>query len=173
MRPRVCVGGDPRAIGLIGAPIDEALMVMRKEHGPLRSRQLADAFLARAGGIEGDLMAALAIRVSARVDRIRQHMIDGDVAGVDPADATAIAGLQGKRRTFAAQPQPNTTHRSELGEACKYSADGGIDRFIRMEADLAICLAPDEADGKAAAQLTTRRLVADAAVEARAQDVQL
>jgi hypothetical protein len=90
---RMGVGRDPRTIALVRAPIDEAFVVARNEHGPLRPRQLAYALLARAGGIESDLMAALAIRVGARVDRIRQHMIDGDVAGVDPAHAAAIAGL--------------------------------------------------------------------------------
>ena len=42
-----------------------------------------------------------------------------------------------------------------------------------MEADLAILLTPDEAHGQAAAQLAARRLVADAAVQACAQNMQL
>ena len=91
------VGGDPGAIGLISAPIDEALVVVGEEHGPLRLRQLADALFARPGGVEDDVMAALAIRIGARIDRIRQHMIDGDVAGVDPAEDATVAGLQRER----------------------------------------------------------------------------
>src|SRR6516165_1960652 len=138
MRSRMSVGSDPRTIALVRAPIDEAFVVVRKEHGPLRSRQLAYALLARAGGIESDLMAALAIRVGARVDRIRQHMIDGDVAGVDPAHAAAIAGV-----------------------------DRAADGLIRMEAHVAILFAPDEAHGEAPAQFAARRLVADAAEQAR------
>ena len=63
---RMGVGRDPRTIALVGAPIDEAFVVALNEHGPLRSRQLAYALLARAGGIESDLMAALAIRVEYR-----------------------------------------------------------------------------------------------------------
>src|ERR1700736_7048633 len=42
-----------------------------------------------------------------------------------------------------------------------------------MEADLAIGFAPDEADRQSSAQFTTRRLVADAAVEAGPQHMQL
>src|SRR5262245_32000364 len=167
------VGADPHAIGLIGAPVDEALMVARDEHGPLRLRQLADALLARAGGIECDLVAAFAISIGARVDRIRPHMIDGDIAGVDPTDAAAITGLQRKRQTLAAQPEPDAADRSKFGEPCKDGPDGATDRFILMEAHLAILLAPDEAYGKAAAQFTARCLVADAAEQARAQDMQL
>src|SRR5215813_7528483 len=96
------IGTDADAIGFIGAPIDVALMVVRDEHRPLRLRQLADALLPRPGGVESDLMAALAISVSARVDGIRQHMINGNVCGVDPAHLTAGAGPQGERQALAA-----------------------------------------------------------------------
>ena len=167
------VGADPHAIGLISAPVDEALMVARDEHGPLRLRQLADAFLARAGGIECDLVAAFAISIGARVDRIRQHMIDGDIAGVDPTHAAAIAGLHRKRQALAAEPEPDAARRSEFAKPCKDGPNGGADRFIGMETYLAILLTPDEPYGKAAAQFTARRLVADAAKQARAQDMQL
>src|ERR1700745_3651462 len=98
------VGADPHAIALISVPVDKALMMAWDEHGPLRLRELADALLARAGGIESDLMTAFAIGVGARVDRIRQHMINGDIARVDPTDAAAIAGLQRKRQPPAAEP---------------------------------------------------------------------
>src|SRR6516225_11882531 len=91
MRARMSVGGDPRAISLIGVPIDKALMVVRDEHLPLRARQFARALLAYAGSVEDDLMTALAICVGACVDRIGEDMIDGDVAWVDPADFCQIA----------------------------------------------------------------------------------
>ena len=42
-----------------------------------------------------------------------------------------------------------------------------------MEADLAVGLAPDKADRQPSAQLTARRLIANAAVEAGPQDMQL
>ena len=47
------------------------------------------------------------------------------------------------------------------------------DRLVGMEADLAVLLAPDEADRQAAAQFAAGGLVANAAVQARAQDMQL
>ena len=87
------IGGDPRAVALVRAPIDEAFMVIRKQHRPLRLRQLAYALLARAGRIENDLVAALSIRVGASVDGIRQYMINGDVTRVDPAHAATVATL--------------------------------------------------------------------------------
>src|SRR5689334_17870317 len=63
MGTRMRIGADAGAIGLIGAPVDEALMVVWDEHRPLRLRQLAHALLARTATIESDLVAALAIDV--------------------------------------------------------------------------------------------------------------
>src|SRR5579862_2155192 len=172
MRAWMGIGPDPRAIALIGAPVDKASVMVGDEHGPLRLRQLAHALLAHAAVIENDFMAALAIGVGAGIDRIRQYMIDGDIAGVDPAHAAAVAGLQRKRQPLAAKPQPNATHRSERGKSCERGADGATDGFIGVKADIAILLAPDEAHGKAAPQFAARRLVADAAVEAGTQHMQ-
>ena len=47
------------------------------------------------------------------------------------------------------------------------------DRLVRVEADLAVLVAPDQPDRQATAQLAARGLVADAAVQASAQDVEL
>lgn len=41
-----------------------------------------------------------------------------------------------------------------------------------MEANLAVLLAPDEADGQAAPQLAARRFIANAAIEPGAQHMQ-
>src|SRR6202165_3755384 len=144
MRARMRIGGDPGAIGLVCGHVYEAFMVVRDKYRPLRPRQLAHAFLARTRSIEGDFAGALAIGVGARIDRIGEHMIDGDVARVDPTDGTAVASLQWKRQALAAEPEPDAAHRSEFAEASKDSTDGRTDRLIRMEADLAILLAPDE-----------------------------
>src|SRR6202047_4753459 len=115
MRAWMSVGGDPRAISLIGVRIDKALMVVRDEHLPLRARQFARALLAYAGSVEGDLMPALAICVDACVDRIGEDMIDGDVAWVDPADFSAVVHPQGQRQTLATEPRdvPIRAQRSE------------------------------------------------------------
>ena len=90
------VGADAHAIGLVGAPVDEALMMIGDEYSPLRLRQLAHALPARTAMIERDLTAALAICICARIHRIRQHMIDGDIAGVDPTDTAAVVDLERK-----------------------------------------------------------------------------
>src|SRR5258708_36336033 len=104
MRAWMSVGGDPRAISLIGVPIDKALMVVRDEHLPLRARQFARALLAYAGRVEGDLMTALAICVGACVDRIGEDMIDGDVACVAPAAFGAAVHPQGHIQFLARAP---------------------------------------------------------------------
>src|SRR5438552_16493518 len=88
-------------------------------------------------------------------------MIDGDVARVDPTDGTAVASLQWKRQALAAEPEPDAACRSEFGEASKDSTDGGTDRLIWMEADLAILLAPDETNRQAAPQFAAGGLVAN------------
>jgi Protein of unknown function DUF262/Restriction Enzyme Adenine Methylase Associated/Protein of unknown function (DUF1524) len=136
------VGGDLCAIGLIGVPIDKAVMVVWDEHLPLRARQFARALLACAGSIEGNLTTALAIYVGTRVDRIGEHMIDGDVAWVDPADFSAVVHPQGKRQTLATEPQPDATYRSEFGETRKNGLDRGAHGFVWVEEDLAILLTP-------------------------------
>jgi hypothetical protein len=41
-------------------------------------------------------MAALPIRIGPRVDGIREHMVGGKVARVDPADGAAEGDLLGK-----------------------------------------------------------------------------
>ena len=66
-----------------------------------------------------------------------------------------------------------TRRGARLGEARENIADGGDDGLVGMEADLAVGLAPDKADRQPSAQLTARRLVANAAVEAGSQDMQL
>src|SRR6202007_2132508 len=70
-------------------------------------------------------------------------------------------------------PQPPAPGRAGLGELGKDLADGGADGFIRVQTNLALLLAPDKADGQAAPEFAARRFVANAAIAARAQYVQL
>jgi hypothetical protein len=51
MRARMRVGADADVVSLIGAPVDEALMMIRNNHGPLRVR-IAHPLSARAPAIE-------------------------------------------------------------------------------------------------------------------------
>src|SRR5712692_7547138 len=79
----------------------------------------------------------------------------------------------GEAEALRAEPQPYATYRAELTEALEGGPDGAGDGFIWIEADLAVLLAPDESNRQAAAQLATCGLVANATLQARAQDVQL
>src|SRR5271157_6080763 len=81
--------------------------------------------------------------------------------------------LQRECESFATKPSPDAARRARLGEAREDVADGGDDGLVGVEADLAIGLAPDKANRQASAQFATRRLVANAAVEAGPQDMQL
>ena len=79
---------------------------------------------------------------------------------------------QREREFLGNEPQPDAAHRPEFGEPLENGTNGPGDRFVGMQPDLAVTLAPDEPDRQTAAQLSARRLVADPAVEARTQDMQ-
>jgi hypothetical protein len=100
-------------------------------------------------------------------------MVDRRVRRGDPADALDAVRLQREGQAFGAEPEPDLTHRAEFGEAREDSADGTGHGFVGMEADLAVVVAPHEADRQAPPQLAAGRFVADAPFEAGAEDVQL
>jgi hypothetical protein len=66
-----------------------------------------------------------------------------------------------------ARTEPHT------GELLEDRGDDAGDGLIGVEADLAVGLAPDQADGQAAAQLAAGGLVLDAALQPGPQDMQL
>src|SRR5215472_10040041 len=101
-------------------------------------------------------MAAPAIHICASIDWICKHTIDGDVAGLVPAEAAASAKLQGKGQPFASEPEPNAAYRSELGEASKDGTNGIADGLVRMEADLTVVLTPRKTDWQTGAILRAR-----------------
>ena len=86
--PRVL--GDAFLIGFITLPIDETRMVLRDEHLPLGARQTSQARSAHASAIQDRFLAGFAIGVGAGIDRVGEHMVDGGVARLDPADAAAL-----------------------------------------------------------------------------------
>jgi hypothetical protein len=51
---------------------------------------VSHALLALAGGIEDDLVAGSAIDVRAGVNGVREHLVDGGVARLDPSDLAAL-----------------------------------------------------------------------------------
>ena len=160
-------------VGFERGPVDIAFVMPGDEHGPLAARQHADALANDALFIDELLGARLAVGVGASIDGIAQHGVDRSVGGGDPAHRRARMRLQRKRQAFVAEPQPHATGRAELGEAIEDRAHGAADGGIRVQQDLAVGLAPDEAHRQAAAQLAARGLVANAAVQAGAQHVQL
>src|SRR5215813_7492481 len=108
-------------------------MMLRDQHLPFGARQVSHALLALAGGIEDDFMAGSAIDVSAGIDGVGEHVVDGGVARLDPSDLAALMHLQREFETLRAEPQPHPPSRAGLGEMGKDLADGGADGFIRVK----------------------------------------
>ncbi len=72
-----------------------------------------------------------------------------------------------------AEPEPDLARRAQFGEAIKDGANGAGDSLIGMKKYFAVLVAPDKAYGQTSAQLTAGSLVADPAIEAGANDMQL
>ena len=166
------VAGDPFPVGFIALPVDEARMMVRDQHLPLGTGQVSQALLAPAGGIQDRFLAGLAIGVGAGIDGVGEDMVDGSVACLDPADLAALVHLQREFVPFRAEPQPDAPGRAGLRKAREDSADGGDDGLVRMKTNLALRLTPHKADRQTAPELAPRSLVANAAIEARAQHMQ-
>src|SRR5437588_615697 len=173
VRSGLCIAGDAFLVGLIGLPVNEARMMLRDQHLPFSAREVSHALLAPAGGIEDDLVAGSAVDVNAGVDGVGKDRVNAGVSGPRPSELAALMHLQWEFEPLRAEPQPHAPGRAGLGELGKDLADGGADGFIRVKTNFALLLAPDKADGQAAPEFAARRLVANAAIEARAQYVQL
>ena len=65
---------------------------------------MPNAFLAHARRIQRRLPARFAIDVGAGIDRVGQHMVDGGVARLDPADLGVCMHLQRECDPFRAEP---------------------------------------------------------------------
>ena len=78
-------------IGLIGGPVDESGMMLRKQHRPFAHGQAPGAFLEVALRIGVALMLRFAVDVSASIHRIVEHMVNRCVSGGDPADLAMYA----------------------------------------------------------------------------------
>ncbi len=171
---------DLRKVGLVGVPVDVALVVVADQDLPLAA---GDGLVAGAHGAvlaEVGVRAGAAVDVGAGVGRVGQNGVDGVVGRLDPRDLRALAGgggvavaLERQREVLLAQPQPDLAHRADLAEPAERRGDHPGDRLVRVAADLAFPLGPDQADGQRAAQLAARGLVADPAVEPGPQGVQL
>ena len=122
-------------------------------------------------------LAGLAEHVGARVGGVGEHVVHRVVGRLDPGDLARRAGRRsvaaGSFRPLLAQPQPHPAHRPAHGEPLEDRGDDAGDGLVGVPADLAVGLTPHQPDRQAAAQLAAGGLVADPAVEAGAQDVQL
>ena len=172
MGARVSVVGHTLSVGLEGRPVDIALMVILDQHLPFVHRQLAYSFAPRAGFVEHRLSAILAIDIGTRINRIGKHGMNGVVTGLAPAQLVMSIKRQREFDFLRTQPQPDAARRAQLGETGKDGADDIFDGRVGMDQDLAVRLAPDEADRQAPAQFAAGGLVLDAAVKAGTQDVQ-
>src|SRR6266581_4423829 len=139
------VGVEPCLIGLKGGPIDEAGMMVQDENGPLIHGKMPNPFSDRAVLIDVAFVFGLAVSVSASIHRIGEDVVECGVSRSDPADRTRHTrrrGLQGKRQTFGAEPEPDAARRTELGETFEDRADGAGDCLIWMKQNLAILFSP-------------------------------
>jgi hypothetical protein len=94
VRSRPRIAGDALLVCLVGLPVDEARMMLWDQHLPFGARQVSRALLAPAGGIEDDLVAGSSIDISAGIDGVGEHVVDGGVARLDPLDLAALMHLQ-------------------------------------------------------------------------------
>src|ERR1700760_1288264 len=156
VRSRPCIAGDAFLICLVGLPVDKARMMFRDQHLPFGARQVSHPPFALAGGIENDLVAGSAIDVSAGVDGVSEHLVDGSVARLDPSDLAALMHPQREFEPLRAEPQPHAPCRAGLGEMGKDLANGGADGFVRVETNLAVPLAPEKTDGQTAPKFAAR-----------------
>ena len=135
--------GDARLIGLVGLPVDEPRMMLRYEHLPVATRKMPDALMPSAASIQHRLGASLSVGVGTGIDGIGQHVVNGRVARVDPADVVALVHLQRKRQTFRTEPEPDAAGRTGLGKFGEDAANRRHDSFVWVETDFAVGVAPN------------------------------
>ena len=86
--------------------------------------------------------------VSAGVDGVGEHLVNGGVARLDPSDLAALMHPQREFEPLRAEPQPHPPGRAGLGEMDKDLANGGADGFIRMKTNLAVLLPQTKPTGR-------------------------
>src|SRR6266567_5734630 len=144
VRSRSRVLGDACLVSLISLPVDKAWMMLRDENLPLGAWQAANTRLAHAASIQDRLLACFAIGIGAGTLGVGQHVMDGGVARLDPADLCAGIHLQRQFEPFGMEPQPDAACRAHLGKPCEDVADGADNRLVRVQANLAVGIAPDQ-----------------------------
>src|SRR5437660_7861015 len=91
----------------LSLPVEEAFMMLFDQHLPMIARQKSDPLPPNARGVERHLRSGLAIDVGSSIDGVSENLVDGVIAGVDPADLGVRTHLQRELVALVAQPQPN------------------------------------------------------------------
>ena len=152
--------------------VDEAGVVIPDQDAPFCLGEATHPLARVAMLVDVSLPAGFAERVRAGIDRALEHAVDLVVGRGDPPDL-ACQRRGGELHALAAHPQPHLADRAELGEPVEDRLDRAADRFVGIEQDLAVVLAPHQPDRQCLAQLPARGLVTDPAVQACPEDVQL
>ena len=173
VRARAGVAGDPLAVGLEGGLVDEAGVVLPDQDTPFCLGEPTQPLARVAVLVDVPLAAGLAERVRAGIDRALEHAVDLVVGRGDPPQLALRQRRSGNctpsRRIHSHtwRTEPSSANRSKI--VC----DRAAHRLVGVEQDLALFLAPDQPDRQRLAQLSARGLVADPALQPRAQHVQL
>src|SRR5215831_2432239 len=173
---RLRIGIESSLVGLESGPIDKAGMMVPDNNGPLIQGQMPHPLSDDSLFIDVAFVPGLAVGVSASIHRIGEDLVECMIGGGNPADRAGQAGgrgLQWKRQAFGTEPEPHPACRAEFGEPFEYRADGAGYSRIGVEEDFAILFSPNEAHGQPAPQFSASGLVANTAVEAGADNVQL
>lgn len=172
MRTWPDVLGETLLVGLEGLPVDEAFVMVADEDGPFRARAQFEALAQASALIDVTGLLRSAIHVDAGVERVGEDLMDFGVSGRDPAHILKRVRVQREAQALRAEPQPHAPRRAHLGKALEDGADRGGDRLIRMQQHFTVRFATHETDRQSSMQLAARRLVADAAEQSRAQNMQ-
>ncbi len=172
MRSRPRVAADAGEVILVGRPVDIARVVVGDQHRPLRARYSTHTLSHHTVFVDDAFLPRFAVRVGAGIGRIGEYLMNRMIRRRNPADGVAVVQAQREGELLGDEPQPDAAHRPEFGEPLENRANSPGDRFVGMQPDLAVALAPDEPDRQTATQLSAGRLVADPTVEARMQDMQ-
>jgi hypothetical protein len=125
-------------------------MMVPDENGPLIHGQMPRPLFDDTLFIDVAFVPGLAVGVSASIHRIGQNLVKCVIGRRHPTDRPRHAGgrrLQRKRQTLGAEPEPNPSRRTELGEPLEDGADRAGDSFVGMKQDFTILFSPNQAHG--------------------------